>query len=369
MKRRFFYLAAGALALAACTSEEVLNEGALSNAIGFENVVGKQSRASYDGVDVSAENLMHFCVFGYYTNPNTPTQAVLVFNNELVSKTKNDEGQYTWKYNNTRYWVPNANYYFYAYSCGDVKLNSDFGSFTMDTDAGLVNDRVLKINGYVCDATHQHDLLFASKEEVKPTTDAEGINITGNTNVAFKFDHILSKIDTKFYSEFAPDYTVEITDIKVSNIRNTGDYDPKKGWQNQQRKSIGTQDPYVVIHGSTPLVAQKGGEIEYVNGTKETITALVPTSNFAFVLPHTYTGAEVTLSFEITVKKEGKVILSRILSGSWKPTWVQGNWYTYTIKITGDAANLTPIVFTTETDPITGWTSGETPTDITFSAN
>lgn len=371
MKRKFFYFAASALALTACTSEEVLDESrsVQSNAIGFENVVSKQSRAGeFDGVDITAANLKHFCVFGYYTNPTTPTQAVLVFNNELVSKAQNSQGQNVWNYDNTRYWVPGANYCFYAYSCGDVKLNSDFGKFSMDTNQAYANDRVLKINNYVCDVTHQHDLLFASRENVKPETD-ETEKIVSGTDVAFKFEHILSKIDTKFSSDFAPEYTVEIKNVKASNIRNIGNYDPKKDWQGQERKKIGSDDPYVMVQGESPLIAQKGGTITAVDGTVTTIEKKEPTSNFAFVIPHTYTGAEVTLSFEITIKKDGVVVLSRVLSGSWKPTWLTGHWYTYTIQITGDAANLTPIMFTTDTDPINGWTSGETPSDITFSAN
>ncbi|MDE7378439.1 MAG: fimbrillin family protein [Paraprevotella sp.] len=372
MKKSLFYFAVSALALSACTSEEVLDESSSvqRNAIGFQNVVSKQSRAGeFDGVDITAANLKHFSVFGYYTNPNTPTQAVLVFNNELVSKGQNEQGQTTWNYDNTRYWVPGANYCFYAYSCGDVKLNSNFGKFSMDTNQAQANDRVLKINGYVCDVTHQHDLLFASRENVKPETDETGQNVTAGADVAFKFAHILSKIDTKFSSDFAPEYTVEIKNIMASNIRNVGDYDPKKDWYNQKRQSIDGVDPYVMVQGETAIVAQKGGTVTAVDGTTTVIEKKEPTSSFAFVLPHTYTSADVTLSFEIAVKKDDKLILSRVLSGSWKPTWVTGHWYTYTIQITGDAANLTPIMFTTETDPITGWTSGETPSDIVFSAN
>lgn len=370
MKKSIYLIAAYAFALTACTSEDVLVEGKQSNVIGFENVVDKQSRST--ATEVTSSELNHFSVFGYYTNPNTPTQAILVFNDELVTKGKKD-GQTVWNYDNTRYWVPGANYCFYAYSCGDIKLNSKFGHFAMDVTKSMQNDRVLKIEDYVCDETHQHDLLYASKEGVSATTAENDPNtVIGGTDVAFKFDHLLAKIDTKFRSKFAPEYTVEIKNVTASNIRNVGSYDPKNnGWnQTPERKTMADgKDPYVVLHEGSPIVAQNGGDIKDINGNVTTVTELTPTSDFAFVLPYAYTSSEVKLSFEMTLKKDGVTVLSRVLSGSWTPTWVQGHWYTYTIDITGDATNLSPIMFTTETDPISGWTTGETPSDITFSAN
>lgn len=374
MKKSIYLIAASALALTACTSEEVVFEGSQSNAIGFENVVDKQSRST--ATEVTGSDLKHFSVFGYYTNPNTPTQAILVFNDELVTKGEK-EGQTVWNYTNTRYWVPGANYCFYAYSCGDIKLDSKFGHFAMDVTKSMQDQRVLKIEDYVCDETHQHDLIYASKEGVSAQTDPQDPNtVIGGTDVAFKFDHLLAKIDTRFRSKFAPEYTVEIKNVTASNIRNVGNYDPKNNGWNQTPVRVPmkvgenkTEQPYVVLHDGNPIIAQKGGVIKDVAGNETTVDALEPTSDFAFVLPYAYTGAEVKLSFEMTLKKDGVTVLSRVLSGSWTPTWQQGHWYTYTIDITGDATNLSPIMFTTEIDPITGWSSGETPSDITFSAN
>lgn len=368
MKKSIYLIAASALALTACTSEEVVIEGSQSNVIGFENVVDKQSRST--ATEVTASGLKHFSVFGYYTNPTTPTQAILVFNDELVTKGEKS-GQTVWNYDNTRYWVPGANYCFYAYSCGDIKLDSNFGHFSMDVTKSQQNDRVLKIIDYVCDETHQHDLLYASKEGIQPETDETGQKIVSGTDVAFKFDHILTKIDTKFKSSFAPEYTVEIKNVTASNIRNVGSYDPKNnGWNNTpDRVKIDGKDPYVVLHEGNPIIAQKGGVIKDVAGIETPVTELTPTSDFSFVLPYAYTQGDVKLSFEMTLKKDGVTVLSRVLSGSWSPTWQPGHWYTYTIDITGDATNLTPIMFTTETDPISGWSSGETPSDIIFSAN
>ncbi len=374
MKRSFFYLAVGALALTACTSENLLEEGNQTNSIRFQNVVSKQSRDA-SAEDLEAKSLLQFNVFGYYLNPNVTTQGVLVFNNVPVKKKTDENNQIKWMYDDIRYWVPNASYYFYAYSCGNIsKLNSDYGTFSMDVNASQESDRVLKIHDYICDASHQHDLLFASATGIRAEANDKG-DIVSADDVAFKFSHLLSKIETKFTSEFPPQYIVEIKNVRATNIRNIGDYWPGKDWSNQERKNMeGNIDPYVQIHGTNIITAQKGGTITNVDGTTEKVEAQIAESEAAFVLPYTYSGAEVTLSFEITVKaKDAKgelqTILGRTLSGSWKPTWQTGYWYTYTISITGDATNLKPIMFTTAVDPITGWTEGETPSDITFSAN
>lgn len=69
MKRSIFYFALSALALTACTSEDVKNDDvAKRSAIGFENVANKFSRVE----DLTNVSLSQFNVFGYYTTPDNP---------------------------------------------------------------------------------------------------------------------------------------------------------------------------------------------------------------------------------------------------------------------------------------------------------
>lgn len=131
MVKRFFYLAVGALALTACTSEDVVDDVTTSsrNLIRFENVVNKPSRAA---TDITTQTLNQFNVFGFYVLPDAPTHAYEVFNNVPVTNPGSGMWGYDDKY--ARYWVPNANYYFYAYSCGSAALKDTYGNFSLDVD-------------------------------------------------------------------------------------------------------------------------------------------------------------------------------------------------------------------------------------------
>lgn len=360
MKKSFLYLAAGALALTACTSEEVLDESSIhSNAIGFENVVSKQTRAT----EITNGTFNEFGVFGYYAfetkeNPE-PDHGILVFNNETVKRAGTNSTD--WTYNTPRYWVPEATYYFYAYSCGGIKLGKDYGNFSMDVTQSAKKDRAFKITNYICDNTHQHDLLFAKNE---------GLKKTDNSTVKFQFKHILTKINANFFSDFAPEYTIEISNVKISNIRNKGDYSSyDNGWINQTRVNTANAadenpTPEVMLwdESKDPLVARKGGKLTPTVGTTEEIEveAEVPTTDIAFVMPYTYTddNNEVSISFTATVKKDNDIVLSRNMSGTWKPTWQIGYQYTYNIKISGKATGLDAIIFQTDTNAIDKWSTG-----------
>ncbi len=362
MKKSFFYLAAGALALTACTSEEVLDESSIhSNAIGFENVVSKQTRAT----TIDNGSFETFSVFGYYafeseTNPD-PDHGILVFNNEPV--TRKAPGSTEWTYNNTRYWVPDATYYFYAYNCGNVeKLGAQYGSFSMDVTQPTKEGRAFKITNYICDNTHQHDLLFDKNE---------GLKKAANSTVQFKFAHILTKVDAKFFSDFAPEYEVEISNVQISNIRNKGDYSAfDEKWINQIRvNTINPADenpiPYVALWEANkdPLVARNGGTLTPAVGSTDepvTVEPVIPSTDIAFVMPHTYISGEnkVSISFTATIKKGDEIVLSRNMSGSWLPTWEIGYQYTYNIKIGGSTAGLDAIVFQTTATAIDDWKKG-----------
>lgn len=370
MKKSFFYLAAGALALTACTSEEVLDESSVhSNAIGFENVVSKQTRAT----EITNGTFNTFGVFGYYAfeteaNPD-PDHGILVFNNETVNRSETNPTE--WTYNTLRYWVPEATYYFYAYSCGGIKLGKDYGSFSMDVTQPTKESRAFKITNYICDNTHQHDLLFDKNE---------GLKKTSNSTVQFQFKHILTKIDAKFFSDFAPEYTIEISNVQISNIRNRGDYNSfEEKWTNQARvNTINPADenptPYVMLldtytdengteHPKT-IVARKGGTLTPAVGSTDETPVTVedeePSTDIAFVMPYTYIDDKkvVTISFTATIKKDGETVLSRNMSGTWKPTWLIGYQYTYNIKIGGSTAGLDAIIFQTDAIAIDNWENG-----------
>lgn len=367
MRKSLFFLALTAMAFSACTSEEVIDESIQSNAIGFENVVKKSSRAGDVAVsgDLGKTNLDQFIVYGYYTKENLSNQLIQVFGGDIVTLNKTT-GQ--WEYKNTRYWVPGAHYNFYAYSCADVVLSPDKGTPALDLNAVNVQDRELKINNFICDRTHQHDLIYARTEAYGQEKSTSGA--PANANVSFAFQHVLSKINAVFISEFSSEYTVEISDVVIENFRNTGNYSPTRGWRDVDRKFENETTPIFIrlpfdTNGNVAQAAVIDGKTN-----KETKPAKNATTVSAYLIPFTYNDANVQLKFKIEVKKGNEIVLGRTMTGNWRPNWTEGFTYTYNIRLTGTVANLEPIVFEVSKDMNLGWGTGsDTATDITFSAN
>lgn len=348
-KKHLLILAAGALALTACTSEDVVDDVATSrNLIQFENVVNKLSRAE----DLETKTFKKFNVYGFYTMPGDDYVANKVFSNEAVTKQDNGSWVYT---SEDRYWVPNAKYYFYAYSCGNTsKLDDKFGSFSLnmnndypegtpDEDKLTAKDRCLIITDYICDNDHQHDLVFATNTG----TDFGGIvgQTTGNKTVPFEFNHILSKVKARFSTQFNKDYKVEIKNVTIQNIRNTGDYDPENGWLDVTRKA-GT--PFVVLQAE-PISVKNEKDSE---GNQVTVD-----SGEAYVIPCKYdqdptAGATVYINFEIEVYFGNSLVLSKILTGTFTPDWTAGYSYTYNVEISGSTTQMDVITFTTGTNAL-----------------
>lgn len=346
MKKAIFATLLGVLTLSGCTSSEIDEESVQANAIGFENVVKKPTRGVGDTDirgDLTTQNLDEIYVYGYYTPENNATNYIQVFYEEKVSKSGS-----AWTYANTRYWVPDAKYYFYAYSCGDIKLKNEKGTPTLD----LVNDpaRVLRITNYICDDTHQHDLIYAYNEKYVGKKKGEG-----NERVVFDFNHILTKISAEFVSEFDKDYDVYISNVRLQNIRNIGAYDPKSNpgynWVGVDRKESNAIVSLPVSEGSKTVAG----------GTS------VKTGS-AYVIPYNYSNGDVQLLFDVVVKKGNEQVLSRHMSGSWSPNWTIGYNYNYRIKVTGTTANLDKIEFSDMN--VNGWAgAGVTDVNITFTVN
>lgn len=346
MKKAIFATLLGVLTLSGCTSSEIDEESVQANAIGFESVVKKPTRGVDDTAvsgDLTTQNLDEIYVYGYYTPQNNATNYIQVFYEEQVVKSGD-----AWTYNNTRYWVPGAKYNFYAYSCGDIRLKNEKGTPSLD----FVNDqyRVLRITNYVCDDTHQHDLIYAYREGIEGKKAGEG-----NTRVSFDFNHILTKISAEFVSEFDKDYDVYVSNVRLQNIRNQGAYDPKAN-DNYQWKDVIRKEENAIVSLSVPENSKA-----VAGGTS------IKTAS-AYVIPYNYSNGDVQLLFDVVVKKGNEQVLSRHMKGSWSPNWTIGYNYNYRIKITGTTANLDKIEFSNMN--VNGWAgTGVTDVNLTFTVN
>ena len=340
MAKRLFFLAAGALALTACTSEDVVNDVASSrNQITFETVVNKPTRAT----DLDMSNLQSFKVYGFYTMPENPNKAHAVFDNVTVS----NAGSGLWSYSgNPRYWVSGATYYFYAYSCGSAEeLSSQYGTFKLDMDdakdgTGMeLSQRVLEIDNYICDSSHQHDLIFASNTGY---TRDENLN----SAVGLSFKHVLSKLRANFTSKFPSEYDVVIKNVSIRNIRNEGDYKFSSGWANVTRNAA---SPLVYL--LEPIM------VDDVNTNTLTVTnkldgdnQMSVNTNTAYAIPFAYQAQEVNLYFEVDVMY-GKdyVIKGQPLTATFQPDWKEGYSYVYNIEVSPENINMKQIQFTVTT--------------------
>lgn len=365
MKRKLFYFAVSALALTACTSENVVEDKVRdSKAIGFDNVVNKLTR---DVSDLTYNSLTQFNVFGFYTTPGNANVAVEEFTNVPVYRQSGG----TWSYildgegNRTtqpeKFWMPDARYYFYAYSCGNELLPDTQFSFNT-SDALSASGRTLKINNYLCDATHQHDLIYATNTGAVEGNKFAGILglATGNDLVTFQFTHLLSKVSAKFTSNMTSDYTIEISNVSIENIRNIGDYNPETGWQNVLRTENGSAHVFL-LNTSDPDISP----IQTGAGQADAV------SQSAYVIPWGYDGQEsadatkstwVNIKFTATLYNKSEKILVQELTGKFNPTWLAGYSYVYNVQLDGSALGLKAIAFTTATDKdgnvITDWTNG-----------
>lgn len=325
MKKALYSLALCALVLTSCTSVD--KEGPQSNAITFRNVVSKDSRA------MSNDNFGLFYVYGYYTKGSDLNTRFNIFTDTPV--TKDPDGG--WNSAINRYWIDGATYSFYAYSCENKHIAPDYGGPSIGQ-----SDGVFRLN-YSCHAEGgvAHDLIFAS------ATDILGKE-SGNLPVSFHFKHILSKINLNFVSEFPEDYTIEISNISISQFMNTGTFTA-----NKKAVSDGTLGSW--------------GDVEYDGKVMNTFTlntlgnstttsdkdaqgnpAAPVVSSSCYMIPWHYTAANnpVKIQFNIKVTNSAnQTVLSNTLSGMWHPNWRVGTQYTYTVRLSGGAAGMEGIKF------------------------
>ena len=355
MKKVFFFLAAGAMGFTACTSEDVVDESVQSNAIGFQNVVTKESRV------VNSDNFGAFHVYGYYTKSvegSADPTVVSVFNGETILK--NAAGD-AWTYDNTRYWVPGGRYFFYAYSCENMEAPT--GTAVFDLGGETTADRALCLNNYVL---HNHDLVYAEQEG------NAGGGIVGkeqdNEKVSLNFSHILSRVRATFKSAFASGYQIKVSNVKLVGVRNEGNFAPRPSyaWSSVEYNPAGTQPEveftmYVdaengnktldVATAAVPAVGTEGEE-----GYQAAVAAVDARTAANYVIPFNYTENNVKLVFNIDVMDaDGNVVYEQTITGTWKPNWVLGKAYNYVITISGTEAGLEPIEFEVVTDAIDAW--------------
>ena len=197
MKKITFLLVGAALALAACSKTETVN-GPSVDAIGFDGAyIGNptDSRA----VTTLDKSITSFQVYGQYTKD--AAAAVQVFNNVEVSK---QTGSWTYT-GGLRPWIEGAAYVFAGYAPSNAA-------------APAVNAKgYLTWENYNVSA-NQYDLIYASQTATSQKT--------GNQQVGFTFNHLLSIVGFTFKSGFDANTKLTISNVTVNGVPSTATFTP-----------------------------------------------------------------------------------------------------------------------------------------------
>ena len=180
-------------------------------------------------------------------------------------------------------------------------------------------------------------------------------------------------------SEFSSEYDIVVSDVRVVNFRNVGGYTETGKWNNVTRDKTNPTNHSTV----QDIFIQLGFDNEdnegiacAANPADPNDKGQTPKTTTAYMIPFKYELNDVQLAFNIALYKgkehtNNNLVMTRNLVGTWSPNWELGKYYTYTVRLTGTAANLQPIVFETAADMNLSWGSGGTSaaTDIRFSTN
>ena len=175
MKRIILTALAAAALLSSCNRDEIVETNP-QNAISFDNAfVDHATRAT----EITKDNLTEFYVHGVR---NDGKNVMTVFDNTRVYREESAPENYTYKYDDTRYWF-DGNYEFMA--CNVSSANAGRPKVTLEPgDDGLLSSGRLK---YTIDP--ETDLIMARADR----TVSENATV-GTGKVELTFNHLMSEI-------------------------------------------------------------------------------------------------------------------------------------------------------------------------------
>jgi hypothetical protein len=310
MKKSYLMMAAAATMLAACSQSDFVNDVPESapQAIGFENHIGKSTRAAITSVDDLKNANGGFTVWGYKSKLTTPdwgTQAT-VFNGKNVTWTGS-----AWTYSPLQYWDKTATYKFYA--------AAPAGDYSIDSATGFVTISDVESAKY----TESKDYLVTRGAKTQDGT---------NTNtIKFDLHHTMTKVVVKLQRTTDADITV--TSLSMS------------GWDNAlgtfAQNSDATPDNATDTDEWTLATPAVAGDVNFVgNGCTEKTVVLnssdaVTVSDYYIMVPQEI--AANTLAFTLSYTINGQTFTDHIGTLADKQIWGTDVCITYTVKV-GPAA-------------------------------
>ena len=330
--KKYFMMAIAAAAITSCSQDEVM-EVAEKQAINFGNTFVENVTRAIDGTYNSKTLPTSFKVYGNTQGNEDNAPVVPIFNGVDVVKGGTGVGNtYFYDTQYTQYWIADNTYNFAAVVHGTV---------TPNTTTGL--PATIAYN-----ATNQEDLLYAAKSNI------EG-QASGNSEVKFTFDHLLSKakFTVKNTVKNNNTYYYRVKSVQINDVFTTGTY----------TVSLENDKPVGTWAGEDKTLDVNFGDIVTANASEkedalEIGQAASGVSNYErLFIPAEYKGLSITCTIE-TLIKQGEnyaVIETEDYSKSINHEFKQGLSYNFVIE-KGNPGD--PIKFGVET--VNGWlpTSG-----------
>lgn len=340
MNKAFFMMAAAAITLASCSSDET-TDVAKSSQISFTAKVGKNSR----GAETTTQNLDKMWVTGYdITDVSAPTVyfADQVFNKTADAQSPQFIPERPW------YWQSGKSYKFIGIHpaktdwMGTLNIAADQVSYSAEIPTAIAD---------------QKDLIIDAVKG-QANSDAE-------TGVQMQFKHILSQLQFKVKNT-NQHLTYHIAGIRIVNAANKGSFtfntETRQGsWAEQTEGKV----TYEMLFKDKP--------IELVT-TDKTEATLTPENSGAMIVPQKLTpwngnvvstavpfdgGAYIALLINVKYTADGKYMYPAKAStdkdygwvavpvpaatGNTQAIWSMGNKYIYTLDLSKGCGKVDPV--------------------------
>lgn len=331
MKKNLFILAAAALALASCSSDETVESAALSksNEINFRPLVAGSTRAT----DIEATTLQ---TSGFTVFSTVGSNFSTIYFDE--TKFTYDNGTYT---SSTKYYWPSSgtlDFYAYAYNgtTGQVTHTAQTKAFTV-TPAATAAD--------------QTDLVFANTNG-KSKDGSYNTSTYGAAGVPLNFRHAESKVTVQLKNSSTA-LKVTVKDVAIGYLNTTGTYTYSGSTTNGDTDHSGEYLKFEdwTAKSGTGSYTQTATTTEYIS-----TTAATPLPESFILIPQalttataystasasaTFNGAYITVELKIQNAANDAYIVGgagSYVTAMWPlpaGTWNPGYHYTYTVDLAG----------------------------------
>ena len=346
MKKAFYMMAAAAIALSSCSSEET-TDVAKSSAISFRPTVGLNSR----GAELKTENLQEMWVTAFYNKAGKTEYGTAYFKDAHFTRGTEINGFID--PTSTLVWEKDRSYKFVAIS----PVASDWST---ETPTISLNEVKFTNVTPATDIKNQKDLILG----IATGTETNSNDIAG---VTLNLDHVLSQIKIQVKNQ-NPSLEYHIKGIRIASVHKSGTYTHSTTgtWSD-----FGDKTKYEVIFDA-PIKLETGATPMDLTD-KLAVTPAVDCG--AMLVPQTFdawagtkdksgvnydNGAYISLLLNVKNKVTGKymypagagaagdcgwaaVAIPVSTQGAAKPEWSKGNKYIYTLDLSKGCGKVDPV--------------------------